>query len=49
MHGACADCHQEEALKQDRPALEDCSTCHKSLGPPIPPAQAVAAGLRHFR
>ena len=33
MHGTCFECHQEEALKLDRPELGDCSTCHKSLGP----------------
>ena len=33
MHGTCLECHEEEAAKQDRPELRDCSTCHPSLEP----------------
>ncbi len=28
MHGRCLECHQEQALKQDKPELALCSTCH---------------------
>jgi len=28
MHGRCLDCHEEQALDQDKPELELCSTCH---------------------
>jgi hypothetical protein len=28
MHGRCLDCHEEQALEQDKPELELCSTCH---------------------
>lgn len=44
MHGTCAECHQKEALELDRPELEECSTCHKSLGPPVPSVNVIAAG-----
>ncbi len=33
MHGTCLKCHEEEAEKQDRPGLRQCSTCHTSLTP----------------
>jgi hypothetical protein len=28
MHGRCLDCHEQQALEQDRPDLALCSTCH---------------------
>jgi hypothetical protein len=28
MHGRCLDCHEEQALEQDKPELALCSTCH---------------------
>jgi ribosomal protein L37AE/L43A len=28
MHGRCLDCHEGQALEQDRPELALCSTCH---------------------
>jgi Ni/Fe-hydrogenase subunit HybB-like protein len=28
MHGRCLDCHEKQALEQDRPELALCSTCH---------------------
>jgi hypothetical protein len=28
MHGRCLDCHEQQALEQDRPELALCSTCH---------------------
>jgi len=28
MHGRCLDCHEKQALEQDRPELAFCSTCH---------------------
>ena len=44
MHGTCADCHEKEAVKLDRPELRDCSTCHKSLGPRSISSGVLAAG-----
>jgi hypothetical protein len=44
MHGTCVGCHEEEAEKQDRPELRDCSNCHESLGPPAPLVEVLAAG-----
>jgi cytochrome c553 len=29
MHGACISCHQQEAEAQNRPALGQCTTCHR--------------------
>jgi Ni/Fe-hydrogenase subunit HybB-like protein len=31
MHGRCLDCHEEQALVQDRPELALCSTCHTNV------------------
>jgi hypothetical protein len=28
LHGRCLDCHEEQTLKQDKPELVLCSTCH---------------------
>jgi hypothetical protein len=28
MHGRCLDCHEQEAIKQEKPELALCSTCH---------------------
>jgi hypothetical protein len=28
MHGRCLDCHEDQALEQDKPELALCSTCH---------------------
>jgi Ni/Fe-hydrogenase subunit HybB-like protein len=28
MHGRCLNCHEQQALEQDRPELALCSTCH---------------------
>jgi len=28
MHGRCLDCHEQQALEEDRPGLALCSTCH---------------------
>jgi hypothetical protein len=42
MHGACVDCHREEAPKQGKPALGDCQTCHKSFQTRSPLPQTVA-------
>lgn len=33
MHGRCLACHEEQARKQHRPELRECSTCHASLKP----------------
>jgi mono/diheme cytochrome c family protein len=43
MHGTCAGCHEEEAQKEGRTELRDCSTCHKSLEPRAYSSQALAA------
>jgi Ni/Fe-hydrogenase subunit HybB-like protein len=44
MHENCAGCHQEEAEKQDRPELQDCSTCHRSLTPRLFDTPPILAG-----
>ncbi len=31
MHENCIPCHRDEAEKPDQKALDDCSTCHRSL------------------
>ena len=31
LHENCIACHKEEAAKQKRPTLGDCSTCHEAL------------------
>jgi Ni/Fe-hydrogenase subunit HybB-like protein len=31
MHRTCIDCHRVEAVKQKKPHLADCGTCHASL------------------
>jgi Ni/Fe-hydrogenase subunit HybB-like protein len=31
MHGRCIECHKKEAIKQAKPHLGDCQTCHESL------------------
>jgi hypothetical protein len=31
MHGRCLDCHEEQALVQDRPELALCNTCHTNV------------------
>ncbi len=31
MHRVCVDCHKTEAVKQNKPHLADCATCHASL------------------
>jgi len=28
MHGTCLECHEQEAVKQEKPELALCSTCH---------------------
>jgi Ni/Fe-hydrogenase subunit HybB-like protein len=33
MHGRCLECHENEAVKQNRPGLRDCSTCHPTRKP----------------
>ena len=42
MHENCMGCHEDEAEKQDRPELGDCSTCHSSLEPRPAPVRAMA-------
>jgi Ni/Fe-hydrogenase subunit HybB-like protein len=42
MHGTCLACHEEEAERQHRPELRECSTCHTSLTPRGTPAPALA-------
>jgi len=31
MHGRCLDCHEEQALEQERSELALCSTCHTNI------------------
>lgn len=31
MHRTCIECHKVEAVKQNKPHLDDCQTCHESL------------------
>ncbi len=31
MHRTCIACHKREAVKQNKPHLGDCQTCHPSL------------------
>jgi hypothetical protein len=31
MHRMCIECHKTEAVKQHKPHLGDCGTCHESL------------------
>jgi hypothetical protein len=31
MHETCMSCHEREAVKQERPGLAECSTCHEDL------------------
>ncbi len=31
MHGRCLDCHEGQALEQERPELALCSTCHTNV------------------
>ncbi|NIP42809.1 MAG: cytochrome c3 family protein [candidate division Zixibacteria bacterium] len=33
MHENCIECHEKEGIKQNKPNLGHCSTCHKSLEP----------------
>ncbi len=42
LHGTCLACHEEEAEKQHRPELRECSTCHTSLTPRGIPVSALA-------
>jgi len=44
MHGTCADCHEKESAKLERPELQDCATCHRSLAPPSPAVNVLAGG-----
>jgi Ni/Fe-hydrogenase subunit HybB-like protein len=45
MHRTCVECHKTEAVKQNKPHLADCGTCHVSLrarpGTQTPIAQVV--------
>jgi Ni/Fe-hydrogenase subunit HybB-like protein len=43
LHENCVKCHKEEAAKQQRPALGDCSTCHETLRRREAPATRTAA------
>jgi Ni/Fe-hydrogenase subunit HybB-like protein len=38
MHQCCVTCHRTEAIKQGKPDLADCRTCHESLRPRKAPA-----------
>jgi hypothetical protein len=48
LHDNCVPCHAEQAVKQHRPGLGDCATCHESLRrreAPAATASLVAARL----
>jgi Ni/Fe-hydrogenase subunit HybB-like protein len=49
LHENCVTCHEEEGVKQRRPGLPECSTCHEGLRPLGPrtsaPHSLVAARL----
>ncbi len=40
MHRTCIECHKAEAVKQNKPHLADCRTCHESLH--VRPASELA-------
>jgi Ni/Fe-hydrogenase subunit HybB-like protein len=42
MHGRCLACHEEQAKRQHRPELRECSTCHASLKPRADTAMRIA-------
>ena len=44
MHGRCLDCHKEQALAQDKPELELCSTCHTYYQEDFDQSYASTAG-----
>jgi Ni/Fe-hydrogenase subunit HybB-like protein len=44
MHRSCVECHNTEAVKQNKPHLADCGTCHRSLRA-RPEEQPVVAHL----
>lgn len=46
MHGRCLECHKQEAAKQGRPELRDCSTCHPGLRPRGPSRSPAAVAQR---
>jgi Ni/Fe-hydrogenase subunit HybB-like protein len=49
LHENCVKCHEEEAVRQKRPGLGECSTCHETLRrratPAVAPASLVARHL----
>jgi len=45
LHESCIACHKDEAAKQGRPALGDCSTCHETLRRRDAPTAAAAPSL----
>ena len=42
MHRTCVECHKAEAVKQNKPHLGDCRTCHPSLRALPAPEAALA-------
>jgi Ni/Fe-hydrogenase subunit HybB-like protein len=46
MHRTCLECHKTESVKQNKPHLADCGTCHASLRarPAVPAMVAQVAG-----
>jgi len=44
MHGRCLDCHEDQALEQDRPELALCSTCHTTYQYKLDQTYASATG-----
>jgi len=45
LHENCVACHREEAAKQERPTLGDCSTCHETLRRREGPVATAAPSL----
>jgi Ni/Fe-hydrogenase subunit HybB-like protein len=43
MHGRCLKCHEDQAVKQHRPKLRECATCHPSLTPRGVPGARLAS------
>jgi Ni/Fe-hydrogenase subunit HybB-like protein len=42
LHENCVRCHEEEAVRQKRPGLSECSTCHETLRRRATPAAALS-------
>jgi hypothetical protein len=45
LHDHCVKCHKDEAVKQKRPTLGDCATCHETLRRRESPAATESPSL----